>query len=248
MLKVLLRIGLCVCSSLVLGCARDGRVVYLLSWDLDRVLRAADGTSWTVTTDLGYEVRVAAGYLTSHTAELIACDRRPGALAWLAFSLMPRPAHATHALALDPSAFHRARIESLTAARTARVVRPVPRAQAYCEAHYLVARAGGTATAMPAEVDMTDRSLYVRGVYGKANGMRTAFEITTTVAHGWRGAVERIDAGPGPIAVHVERRLGTLFDGLDFARVPEREWPRRMLANLIDGTVVRAGRLDGGDA
>lgn len=240
-------LGLCLCAALVAGCGSDGRFVYTLAWNLEGVRRDDQAIGWSVTTDLGYEVRVDAGYLTSHSAELLACDRRTVPLVQLATWIAPRPAYATHALSLNPSAFHQARIESLARPRDSRTVRPVPAAE-YCGVQYLVARAAGVATGLPEDIDMTARSLYLRGDYAAAEGMHQPFEITTTVAHGLRFDSDRIDGRDAPVAVRIERSLGRLFDGVDFAQSPEREWPRRILRNLIDSTVVAVDRPQGGGA
>lgn len=222
------------------GCGGEDKVLYLLAWNVEGIRILNQGAAWEVDTNQGYQVRVTSGYVTSHTAELIPCGRAGEAGAsWMEW-LAPRAAFATHALPLDPSAFHRARIEPLLHVRTRRVVRPLTRGASYCAADYLIARAGDDALGQPTDFDMVDRSLFLRGRVRRGAEAWRDFEVSTRVAHGFRREFA-LRAAPHatPLVVRIERRLASLFDGIDFDDVPQREWARQILHNLIAGAEVQ---------
>lgn len=222
------------------ACGGEDRVLYLLAWNAEGVRILDEGSAWEVDTNRGYRVRVTSGYVTSHTAELIPCDRAAlGGVGWAEW-LAPRAAFATHALPLDPSAFHRARIEPLLQPRVRRVVRPLTRGARYCAADYLIARAGHDALGQPDDVDMVDRSLFLRGRVRRGGEEWREFDVSTRVAHGFRREFPSRAAHHGePLVVRIERRLASLFDGIEFDDMPQREWARQILQNLIDGAEVQ---------
>ena len=101
-------------------------VTYEFVWDGDGVTKHTDGT-WSVTSDLGYEVRVALGWLSISTVQLVPCDDASAAsdapfrlhvLDWLLGTSVATAGHG--ATETDPSAVLDGALESVApSARTA---------------------------------------------------------------------------------------------------------------------------------
>ena len=237
-----------------LGCADEQRVLYSLEWDTTGAQRSQSGDAWTLDTDLGYRVQLAEGFLVSHSVELVECDARPQPLAQALLdslsTLAVRPARAGHAPSLNPSAFRSSYVEPIVAAAPTTTSRVLVGGRRYCDVDYLIARADVSAVGLPKAVDMVGKSLYLRGVYAARRQRPVPFTIATTVASGRRAGLFRpghfgdeefravFDASSGDVVVRLRRRLAGMFDGVDFARSPERDWPHRILANLVDDMTV----------
>jgi hypothetical protein len=249
--------------GLLAGCAEERRVVYSLEWDVAGLSRPASGVGWEIVTDLGYRVQLDAGYLSSHSVELIECDYRPQPLArlvsGLVASLVPAPAFAGHVLSPNPSAFRTTHVESLVAAAPITTSRIVVGGRRYCEVSYLVARAEVSAAGLPGDLDMAGKSLYVAGMYSLPGTAPERFAIASTVASGGRvgffaaghfgddGHRVELDTASGDVVVRIRRRLGSLFDGVDFARQPRSDWAHAILANLVDDLTVVAATNEGSE-
>lgn len=250
-----------VLGGLLAGCAEERRVVYSFEWDLAGVTRPASGAGWEIVTDLGYRVRLDTGYLSSHSAELVECEDRAQPLALLVSglfpTLVPRPAFAGHVLSPNPLAFHTSHVESIVAAAPTTTSRIVVGGRRYCGVNYLVARADASAAGLPADLDMVGKSLYVAGMYGFPGAVPEPFAIASTVASGRRvgifspgasggdGQRGELDTASGDAVVRIRRRLGSLFDGVDFAHQPRSDWAHGILANLVDDLSVVCATADG---
>ena len=212
---------------------------YLLTWTADGVTREADGT-WTATTDLGYRVHVRRGWVTSYSTELVECPKETAA-----WSLFADPAFAGHLSGTpNPAAVKPMRVESLTApaASEAGIVTLSP--QPYCQLHYLVARAGHDSPGLPADLDMVDTTLHVEGAYRAADAAGdTAFTIHSSSAYGQLFALQ-LDTGRDGGDVVLQRRLASMFDGVDFARMPEKTAALQILRALVDHVAVEVRRRD----
>jgi hypothetical protein len=202
---------------------------------------------WETTSDLGYRVRVTRGWLTSYSMELVECPKsaavavplRQAAEAW---SLLEAPAWAGHLSGTpNPAAIRPMQVESLTETETRDVGRVVLQPQAYCQVHYLAARAGPDAIGLPKDFDMLDTTLHVEGSY-RAPGAEgeTPFTIHTASAYGQLfdhladGAAVQFDSGRHDAHVIVRRDRARLFDGVDFAKMAERQQGLQALKALVD--------------
>ncbi len=212
----------------------------------------ADDGSWSVTNDLGYRVRVARGWITSYSMELVECpkesredDVTPFAL--VAALLGGRAAWAGHLSGTpNPAAIRPLQVESLTdlANRDVGAVTLAP--QPYCQLHYLVARAGKDSPGLPADLDMVDASLHLEGTYQARDADRaTPFTVHTDVAYGQlfdhvvpAGSVLHVDTGREAVRVEVRRRRSHMFDHVDFARMADRQLALRILTSLVDDAAV----------
>ncbi len=227
------------------GCTSEHSIHYQLEWRVDRLQRSTRHSAWSVRSDLGYVVTLEQGFLSSHTTELVECDAPPFAPSY-GWSLI-RPAFAGHMVSVHPTAFRQPRIESLVDPKPARLSRVMPGRRLYCRAHYLIARADASAVGLPTDVDMLGASLVLRGSYARDGAAPREFSLRTAAANDVTqelttapgGTAVRFDSGVSGATLHVERDLGALFDGLDFERQPQRQWPRQVLQNLIDHTRIR---------
>src|ERR1051325_3652187 len=140
----------------------------------------------------------------------------------------PPSAWAGHASGTpNPAAIRPMQVESLLAPtdREVGTVTLVP--QAYCQMHYLIARAGHDSPGLPTELDMVDVSLHVDGTY-RAPGAtdQTSFTIHSAIANGGlfdrtsTSVPIRVDTGRAPTRGTVRRHLGSLFDAADFPPMP----------------------------
>jgi len=255
-------VGLAAASSLLSGCAPTSgsppptEIRYELGWRAQGASDAASASGgWQVTNDLGYRVRVERGYVVSRSMELVECPRDArapsAALAWLAGALGPSLAHAGHSSLLpNPAAITTPLVESLTAPRQLVAGRVAVVPQAYCRAHYLVARAERDARDLPADVDMVGKSLLLEGSYLAPGATDpVAFRVATSIANGALLDLAAPGAPPSPgsraydgaagvVRVTIERDRAHLFDGIGFASASEQDVARRVLGNLIAHTRV----------
>ena len=207
-----------------------------------------DGVGWEVTNDLGYRVRLTRGWVTTYSMELVECPK-PAALSSF---LAPPSAWAGHASGTpNPAAIRPMQVESLLAPtdREVGTVTLVP--QAYCQMHYLIARAGHDSPGLPSELDMVDASLHVDGTYRPPGAASpTLFTIHSAIANGGlfdRTATSvpiRVDTGRATTRVTVRRHLGSLFDAVDFATMPESVRAERILAAAIDHIEIEIAAVD----
>ncbi len=252
-------------AALAVGCARSAppaapsphRVEYRLAWIGDDGARADDG-AWSVTNDLGVRVRVTRGWITSHSMELVECPKEPAATPYgVALELLGGAvAWAGHATGTpNPAAIRPMQVESLTepADVEAGVVTLAP--QAYCRLHYLVARAATDASGLPTAVDMVDATVHVEGAYrAPETATDVPFTVHSDVAYGQLfervvgDAPLRVDTGTESVRVELRRRRSRLFDGVDFARMSERQAALRMLTSFVDATTVVVAPLTPDDA
>jgi len=228
-------------------------VQYRLTWATDDVTPTSDGAAWEVTTNLGYHVRVTRGWVTSYSMELVECPRSARTTDGLLWLVSPAAAWAGHASGTpNPAAIRPMQVESLMdgAAHDAGTVTLAP--QAYCQVHYLVARAGSDARGLPTGIDMVDASLHVEGSYRAPDAtIDASFAIHTGSAYGQLfervgnpPTPLRVDTGASALDVEVRRRRSRLFDGVDFARMPVKSAGLRMLQALVDGAEVTIVAVD----
>jgi len=228
---------------------------------LDWAVEGAEGrgaAGWSVTTDLGYRVHVTRGYVTSYSMELVECPRQsPTPIARAGDVLRALAGEGTafagHSAGTpNPAAIRPMRIESLTSPAPAEVGDVLLQPQAYCQLHYLIARAGPDAVGFPGDVEMHDTSLHVEGTFRVPGGTTDMpFTVHTAVANGGlfdraTGAREpmRFDTGTSALQVTVRRRLARMFDGVDFATMTDRMVASQILKALIDHVEVEIVPVD----
>jgi len=223
------------------------RVDYRLTWAHDDVTPARDG-SWSVTNDLGYEVRVKRGWITSYSMELVECPKA-ALFEWLG----PRAAWAGHASGTpNPAAIRPMQVEALTQPTGHDVGSVTLAPQPYFQLHYLVARAGKDAPGLPDGIDMVDASLHLEGSYrAPGGGAETPFTVHTAVAYGQlfdrtarSDRVLHVDTGRESVRVEVRRRRRHMFDRVDFSRMAERQLALQILTSFVNDAEVEITRVE----
>jgi hypothetical protein len=231
---------------------------YRLEWSADGVDIEPGGTGWQATTDRGYRVRVERGYLVDYSMELVECPkearRSDGDSLWAWFPV--QAAWAGHMPTTpNPAAIHTPHIEALHAPTDFDVGSMSLAPQRYCRVHYLIARANRSAVGLPDDVDMVERSLYMRGAYHSATATEShPFELATSAANavltelfppghfGVAGSAIVVDTGRENVRVVIHRALKSLFDGVDFDSMTPARVERQVLQNLIDHTDIAVQR------
>lgn len=226
-----------------------------LTWDLDRTT-PIEGGGFSVDNDLGYHVSVSSAWTVDHSVSFGACDpAQPdaGAALGLRFGIRSAFAHSD----ADPSAIEAMHPEDLANPTNAGPWPSVFPATRYCRAHWLVARPTAPLDAAT-DVDLEGRSVRVTGTWD-LGGEPQPFEVDTWWPYGH--SVELADAtdpdalaeadadGEARVAnVTVMRRLGAIFDGIDFAEASHDQIAGRLLDNLLTSSElhVELVKSDGG--
>ena len=129
--------------------------------------------------------------------------------------------------------------------RTTQSRRPPP--TRFCRVHYLIARAERDAAGLPFRHQMVGVSLFVRGYRQSINDAQpVAFSIETKAANGVARQIAlaagdqglEVDTARGNATATVTRKLATLFDGVDFDAMTERQASWELLKRVIEGTEI----------
>lgn len=199
---------------------------YLLEWAASGAAIRGDGTI-RLTNDLGYEIILERGLLTTYAVSLAEC---PTLMSQLRRVLGPAIARAGHGEALDPSTVAGV-VERLGEApqRLGPIAFPAKR---YCRAHWISAPADAS-TAGAEEAGMTGAAMVLEGTWSEG-GETGHFAWRSTLAS---AALEEFPSLDGTEAtVHVVRTLDTLLDGVDFRSATAATASRTLLLNLADQT------------
>lgn len=225
-----------------------GAAVWELTWDRSGVVDDASGSGWSVENDLGYRVHVTSGWILDHSVSLGPCEipKTDGGAAWLPLRFGIRAAHA-HDDA-DASAIEMMHAEDLTRLDDAGPWPSVFPKTRYCRAHWLVARAT-TPSDAPAGVDLGQTSVRVAGTWER-DGEAHDFAIDTWWPQGHLQdlgdvtdpaeiAAARADGEARWAWITVRRRLGVLFDGIDFAVDSDDQVAGTLVDNLVSSAEMR---------
>ncbi|MEZ4711441.1 MAG: hypothetical protein R3A44_29880 [Caldilineaceae bacterium] len=228
-----------------------GQITYRFAWEWGDAAPDADGHGWRVTTALGYQVHITAGYVVVGGAQLVPCAHEHSAqqsvLDTLLAPFAPRVAQAGHGGDHDRSQIGEPLVESLTTPTTAEVSARFGDEPAYCQFHYLAAYAPETAANLPANAEMVGRTLYLSGSYLAPNAAEsTPFTISSNLAWGnmfnltlHADATSTIElANTLDTQITLRRTLDNLFDDVDFANMTESEVARTILRTLTSSAIV----------
>jgi hypothetical protein len=227
-----------------------------LTWDRSRTVPSEEG-GFSVETDLGYAVRVHAGFLVAHSVSFGPCAAPAGeeAAARGLFELGIRSARAHEGA--DPSAIEAMFAEDLTSPDDAGPWPTTFPAARYCYAHWLAAKPIGEVDVKEG-VDLENRSMLIAGTWER-DGVSKGFEVDTwwpqarldaltDILGAEALAAARADGKAWAARVTVERDLGGLFDGIDFETASDAELAGQVLSNLAEQaeTRVELFRPEGG--
>jgi hypothetical protein len=190
-----------------------------------------EGSERRFTSDLGYQIRLTRGYLSSQSVELVACAgaARPWSFSWI------REAHAHGASSSTRLGF--GRVDSLLAPPGAvglGMLAPPP--GSYCELTLGLRVADADAEGLPAGVDMVGKTILVGGFYtAPGGGEEVAFEGETTASAAAKAALGPLSlSGDGVRQATLAVSLATerWFDGADLATLSKEQIGRAVLQNL----------------
>lgn len=226
-----------------------GAAVWRLTWDRAGVIADARGPGWSVVNDLGYQVHVVSGWVLDHSVSLGPCApaQVDGGTSWFSLRFGIRSAFA-HEDA-DASAIEAMHAEDLTHLGDSGPWPSVFPKTRYCRAHWLAARATAKTDA-PAGVDLAQTSVRVSGSWerGGETGIvdldtwwpQGALQDLADITDPTDFAAAVADGEARWAWVTVDRKLGSLFDGIDFAEDSEAEATGKLVDNLVSTATMRA--------
>lgn len=227
--------------ALAAACGQKPRAPVNVQFDLawDTAGAKVDGGHALMTTDTGYEVELDRLALTTYSVELMPCQPLPppkkAAISFIG------TAWAGHEAGHPATRTNKAGFEApLTAAARTMDRIPVPDV-AYCGAHYLIGRLLDPPPGMD-PADTVGFSLRAHGRYRKAGeDVWTELTLDSPVAHGilvnFPDGAKGTRFKDGDVVV-MTRKLGPMFNGVDFAAMDEAAVVRQILRQLVSGTVV----------
>ena len=233
------------------------QVDYHLSWDTSGVTLTDNGLE--LRNNLGYEIKLRAGYLVFYSTQLVPCgDDESTELTqaatkgidwgkWFGRVIGIRTAHAGHGDEdMDPSVMAQSYVENLTAPEAMELGSRTIEGTRYCQIHYLVARGGSGTVGLPEDQDMVGASLYMEGTWSLEGATPQPFTILSSVAYGtltnlypesYYGVSDKefeLDANLVGARVNIERDLLGLFEDLNFETMTATQKERRVLQNVIE--------------
>ncbi len=209
--------------------APSGTIAYALDWDTDRVVSTVDGIR--IDNDLGYSVTLTEATVSSWSTTTVACEHSHGFSIWdSASGLVESSFGVTSAWAghgdTDQAELVAPTLENLIdaadlAVATSTVLGEVPVSEpSWCEGHWALSGSSGAEQAGAADRDPT---LVLSGAVAHPDGTVSTLAISTDMAWGTKtelvgvnGTAVEPETGD-PITIAVVRRLGSIFDGIDFA-------------------------------
>lgn len=223
------------------------RLTWELAWDTDGT-SLIDGTR-VLQTDLGYVVALEDAWLTTYSAQLVACAAEgsaqsraeiPRRVRDTLVALVVPHAWAGHSDSSD-STTAPGIIENVVAADTIVLADRAVADDRYCRVHYLVARSDDEVDD-PEGVALDRVSLRLRGRWSVGDGATGAFDLESSLATGaFVDLAAEIDVR-GPWTVTVQRPLATLLDGIELDAVSSDALARAVLRTLADELRVEVRR------
>lgn len=216
------------------------RVTYHQDWVWGGAAPEDEGTGWSLTTDLGYEVHVERAWLTTYSVALVPCPEETddGVMATLGEWLVPT-AHAGHGGTLDASAMDEPFVEDLSTPETTTLGTVDFTEGRYCRVHLLAAAAPEDARAADPLDDPSGTTMVLEGWF-RAPGSEDAREllVETSLANGTFLELPDGLQVDGALEITIHRRLDTLLDGIELDRDDPSEVERAVLLALMHGATL----------
>lgn len=229
-----------------------GTLTYRYEWGVEGVQFSPSEGTWSVQTDLGYEVVVERGYVVSASVQLTECEQHAGVMGrfWESLGLIPR-ARAGHGGRRNPAAITQGVTESLVSLTDREAGSAHALSASYCGVHYLVAPGDAATRFLPENPQMVDRTLYVEGRWRAPGSSEwVAFVVDTSLNWGiltklyppglyqYEGEERVVDTSKGGALVVVRRNAAWLFDGIDFQGLTEKQLSTRLLNAFFEATEI----------
>jgi hypothetical protein len=240
---------LLVASALAPSCAAPGTplaITYLAAWDADGARTNDDGT-WSTTTDLGFDVRVLDGQLTTYATTLVPCDAGTvsARVERVRAILGPPIAHAGHLDHPDASMIEPNAMETIAPGETTTLgTSDLATSASYCRVHQLVGGRVDTSGETPVRLPSLSIALDVTDAAGAP--VRTV-DLSTTIATGTLADLPARPDGAMALEVTWTRPLARLFDGIDFsdASLTTPQIAQAMLLTIAASSRAEARWSDG---
>jgi hypothetical protein len=225
-------------------------------WVLDWGSVSNDGQGFEVMSDLGYRVRVEAGWIGSWGITLIECpaegeERAPSVELGLASPWLIAEGHASGED--DPSAWVFAGVESLTERRIVEAEPIELDGARYCEVHHLLApiseasegfaAAEAALTELDPTASLVGASVLIIGSWEPpGGGAATPFVLRSEQGYGKILELDTTAAGleGADIEVLLQRELTGMFDQVEFATDEPDDVSWQVLGNLAKQASARA--------
>ncbi len=193
-------------------------VTYKLAW--------ADDETTTISNDLGYEITIDAGFITTYSAELLTCADNQFS-SWL----IPQTAHAGHGDAISTARTTQPLTESLPTQTAVLLETRTISAAKYCQIHVVVGP--NTATETP--------TLQLSGRYLSSNSDTAgSFSLQTNLAWGDIYSLPTpIGTNETAVSISIQRDITDLFNGIDFEADEAATIEKTLLRNLINSIEIK---------
>ncbi len=220
-------------------------VVYRLEWDLEGADPHPEG-GWILAQPDGTEVWLERGWLTSYSAELLACPSEAEAERQIRSGW----AFAGHGSGPPgSSAVTQARVEALHSPESVEFGAPLVESGRWCQLHYLIAATPWNALGLSEDGLMVDRTLRLEGTwFGVEESL--PFVIETDLASGTIAALHpegmigveaaalTLDTSVEGGTMRVTRRLATIFNDVDFETMGDVDRAKAVLSRVMKDVSV----------
>ena len=244
-----------VCCALLSACDSGesgsgptaGVISVQLGWSLPSGFDATSGI--TFTNGAGYSIHLSSVMINTYSVELIPCDeelfrklQEPRQRPKLSQGILINKAWAGHGDPTRPTRTGVVRPEwPMSQANPVFMDTLDPPDYDYCRVHYLVGRVPDTPMTQSSHADLIGLSMSIDGTY-QAPGTPTAqpFQVRTSAAHGTLSDLAANGQGTGlrlreGDRLIVQRNFESLFNGVVFDAMADKEIARHILRNIVNG-------------
>ena len=210
-------------TPLVIAQQEESNTATLVTYKLDWAA-ATDGEI-VITNDLGYEITVTDGIMTTYSAEVLACETNS-----LTDWLLSPTAYAGHGEDISAARTTSPLTESLTQATAVLLQTRTVAADNYCDIQVII---GPDAT-------MAQPTLTIAGSYRTVNeDMAHSFSFQTDLAWGQIYTLPTtIGKQETAVSLTIQRDMTQLFNGIDFATDSDEDIEKALLRNLVNSTEI----------
>lgn len=193
-------------------------VTYKLTW--------ADDERTTINNDLGYEITIDEGFITTYSAELLLCADNE-----LSSWLMPQTAYAGHGDEISTARTTQPLTESLPAQTAVLLETRTIAADNYCQIHVVIGPDNNSNTS----------TLQITGSYSSLNSDAVgSFSFQTNLAWGDIYSLPTyIGTNETAVSITIQRDISDLFNGINFEADKTSQIEKTLLRNLINSIEIK---------
>ena len=192
-------------------------VSYKLAW--------AESELTAITNDLGYDITINDGLVTTYSAELLACEE-PALSNWF----FPQTAYAGHGDEISDARTTQPLTELLPAQTAVLLETRTIAANHYCQIHVVIGP----------DTESETSTLQISGSYISSDQDTVgSFSFQTDLAWGQIYPLPTtIGTNETAVSITMQRDIKQLFDGIDFATAPDAEIEKALLRNIINSIQI----------